>query len=414
MRYDQGVHSRDAGREPPDRVALPPVWCRRHGRRLIGAALLAVDLWIASGVPPAAALPRFQRAMGLPCASCHDVVPHLNRAGAQFLLRGDRDVEGRDHAIWSAVNPPISVVGHAGLAVSRTSDERAGMRDGLTTRSAPMESFRLLGAGALTRDISLHVEGAFARTREPVRGYVAFLRIGDAATRGRASLRVGAFVSDAPFLSDARRTTLRPYLAPVTLDARGFEVNGRANAWSWATGLIESHRHGTGTEAEDRIFKHLQDTYLTMVYNHSSDWLAARMLFDRQDSSLPTLTWMQHLQATAAGSLPIGRLVVQPLYLFDRFDDRPAAGIHDRHQYFGLEALAPIGNARRWWLTTRYEHEYRTRTELSPEADHQVALVNLSCELTRYAGLALEWAHWGDNIGGPREDALDACVRLGY
>ncbi len=397
---------------PP--AARATAWLRRFPCRVIAVVGLAAVAASHALPPPASALPLFERSLGVECASCHDVVPHLNRGGAEFLQRGYRDDEGRGHPIWSAGTAPLSVVGYAGLAVQHTVGNGPGPREGFTTRSTSREEFQLHGAGALTNTLSFHVEGGFGRVGGSIRSDVAFLQINDVLSRGRANLRIGAFGSEFPFLSDSRRTTLQAYRSPVTLDARGFELNGRSAGWVWATGLIESHRHDASPVNEDKLFKHLQDTYVAITFNHSSTWLAGRMLFDRQDSSLPTLTWMQHLQGTAAGSLAVGPIVVQPAYVFDRFDDRPAAGIHDRHQHYLLEALAPIGTSRRWWLTTRYEHEYRTKTVLSPEEDHQLGLVNLGFNVSRNAGVALEWSRLGDNIGGARVDALDACVRLGY
>jgi hypothetical protein len=138
------------------------------------------------------------------------------------------------------------------------------------------------------------------------------------------------------------------------------------------------------------------------------------MLFDRQSSNLPYHTWLQHLQATAGGSITTGRTVAVAGYVFDRFDDRPAAGIHDRHQYYLLDVLRPLDRRQRWWVTARYEHEYRTQTVLTPEEDHQLGVLNLTRQVNANAKLAVEVAHAGDNVSGPRVNTLDAYVDLAF
>ena len=140
----------------------------------------------------------------------------------------------------------------------------------------------------------------------------------------------------------------------------------------------------------------------------------ARMLFDRQPSNLIIHSWLQHLQAAVSGSFAAKRFLLIPGYVFDRFDDRPGPGIHDRHQYYLLEALGLLDREHRWALTARYEHEYRTKTVGSPEEDHQLGVLNLSRQLTPNATLALEVAHAGDNVSGPRVNELDAYVRFAF
>jgi hypothetical protein len=139
------------------------------------------------------------------------------------------------------------------------------------------------------------------------------------------------------------------------------------------------------------------------------------MLFDRQDSyDLAYLAWMQHLQAEASAVLKHGRLDLLPAYTFDRFDDRPSAGLHQRRQTFLVEAHLPLDTAQRWRLTAYGEHDYTTRTVYTREADHQQEALGLGYGVRQNAEVAVEWLRTGDNIGGPHVDNLNTSLRISY
>jgi len=142
--------------------------------------------------------------------------------------------------------------------------------------------------------------------------------------------------------------------------------------------------------------------------------VAARMLFDHQDSNISFHAWLQHLQAQASACVPWGRFALVPAYTLDRFDDRPAPGIHLRHQIVLLEAIAPIDGAGRWVITARAEHDHVTRTLLTSEADRHLEVVNLACHVAPNAKAALEWSHAGDNVAGPSLDAWNAYLQVAY
>ena len=147
-------------------------------------------------------------------------------------------------------------------------------------------------------------------------------------------------------------------------------MNGAADAWSYGAGLIESRRSLSHAPAATRLFGRPEDTYFWLMRDLGGQEIEARMLFDRQDSDLAALAWLQHLQAQASARLEWGRLELVPAYAFDRFDDRPSAGIHQRRQTGLLEARVPLDAARRLKLTAFAEHDYTTRTVSSREADH--------------------------------------------
>jgi len=368
--------------------------------------------WLA-GAKKSAALPLFSRTLGEPCAKCHDILPRLDAAGIAFAERGYRPA-GRDfEPTWQVGQMPLSVVGSESF-----SDSRSGARSPASRRPATemlhRGSLQIHSAGVTLRRISYHVAAGFEKSTEDVESEAAFVQVDDLIRGGALNLKAGHFDAGIPFLSQTRRTTLASYLSPVAFDARGLELNGRRSAWTYAAGLALSDRRSSGGTHPSRIGRQWEDTYLRMTRNVGAQSVAAQMLFDRQDSDLPTLTWLQHLRAQVAGTLCLSRLTIIPSYVFDRFDDRPAPGLHERHQYYLLETLMPLDARGCWAVTGRYEHDYRTRNAYDPEEHRDLATLDLGWQATENARVAVEWAHADERLDRRHQDEVDAYVQASW
>ena len=374
-------------------------------------ALLLSALALLAGSRRASPLPLFSRSQDAPCARCHTVLPRLNAAGIGFAQRGYRGAGGPAPS-WHADELPVSVVGSAGLAVSRPDGFRSGRP--ITTGRLRRNVLELHAAGALAKRFSYHFGAGFEERGEDLESGTAFLMVDDLIRSGGLNLRAGRFDAEIPFLSRARRTTLQSYLSPVTFDARGLELNGRRSKWTYAAGLSLSDRHSSGGSSPKRIETPLEDTYLQLMRELGSHAVAAQMLFDRQDSNLSSLTWLQHLKAQLAATIGPARFPWTASYVFDRFDDRPSAGVHERHQYFLLEGLALPDARGRWAVTGRYEHDYRTQNVIDPEEHRQLGAMNLAWQVIPNAKLALEWAHTEDRLSRRRQDEFDAFVHASW
>ena len=364
----------------------------------IAAALLAPA--------PARTLPLFARGGNNACADCHVAVPRLNARGMRFLQNGDRPLPPETPAPVRLEDWPVSVDGALDYAVARTESQPGGAssRARIGAGSFDRSGLALASAGALAPRVSYHADAVVLHGDDFLeRGRVHF-QLDDLAGHGALNLRVGRFDVDLPWLASSRRTTLRDYLAPVTLDARGLELNGATGAWAWGAGLIGSHR------SHDR----LEDTYLWVTRGTGEARVGARMLFDRQDSNLAFHTWLQHLEAEASACFVIGRVLLIPGYTVDRYDDRPAPELHERHQVGLVEVFTPLDERARWTLTARLEHRVRTATVYTSELDQDLEALDLGIALYPNARTAIELAHQGDNVGGPRWYGADAVVRLSY
>jgi hypothetical protein len=368
-------------RRPPPIAALPIAWL---------ALLLAP--------PVARPLPLFSRALGVACSTCHDVVPRLNRVGIAFAQRGHllgaHDPEPGSRSRLAA----LSAVGSAGITGE---DERSRVTS---------SSLELVAAGAPAERLSYHLDAGVDHTGLDVRRGDDFVQWSDAARAGTVALKAGRFAAELPFLSPERRLTLARYLSPLAFTARGFELDGARADWTAAAGLSLSDRTRAGGANPHAVRAPLEDTFLRLGRDFGAQSVGAQMLFDREDSELSTLSWLQHLRVQLAASLSRPGVTVIPSYVFDRFDDRPAPGVHERHQYFALESIVPLW-ASRWLVTGRYEHDYRTRNTYDPEAHRQQAVLQLAWQPRPNARLAMECAGEDDRLAHQRRADVDAFAQ---
>ena len=392
-------------------MAMPGARVRRAVPVL--ATLLAL---FAPGLMPGhcRALPLFSRAYAVACSQCHLAGPRLNAFGMRFLQDGYRmrPAHGEPPAPLPR-NVPLSVVANAGISLEDV--DRLGARRAETAEHPfRRNGVELEAAGNAGGRVTFHLDHGFGNRAGMLERGTGFVQLDDVLRRGALNLKVGAYDADVPYLSSDRRTTLHPYLSPVTLEARGVELNGSSSGLTYAAGLMASHREQDLARLGSSRLNRLEDTYVWLMEDLSGQKLAARMWFDRQDSNLPGHSWLQHLQAEFSSYLDWGRFAVIPAYIQDRFDDRPVFKIHDKRHRGLLEAIAALGPERRWMVTARYEHEYHTRTPFTREEDHQLGVLGLGYTVTPNARIDLEWARTTDNLGDPRVQELDASVQLGY
>lgn len=358
------------------------------------------------------ALPLWSRQYGVACVHCHAPFPRLNAVGARFRQNGYRMPDEPGRAITEVREFPLAVVANLGYAFTSTASRvGTGPRVRRDLGGFEANAVEVHSAGTLAERTSFHFGGDLAHDTSLLEGGVAFVQFDDLAGAGALNLRVGVFGGEVPYLSRSLRTTLHDYLTPVTLDARGLELNGVRGGWTWAAGLIDSRRSAPPAR---KTFNRLEDTYLWLMRDVGGEKVAARVLFDRQDSNLAKHEWLQHLQVGLSARLGSDRFAVIPGYLLDRFDDRPGIGIHDKHHLELLEAVLSLGRERRWVITARGELEYRTPTALTPEENRQLEALNVAHLVHPDLEVAVEWAHASDNVGGPRVDALNAYLHAGY
>jgi hypothetical protein len=397
----------------PLQMSHPSPSCLRFAHRAHSISGLLLALGALALATRARALPIFSRGESAPCAKCHTAGPVLNAEGERFMRDGYRPARAAAAHAGEARPLPLSIVLEAGAFLERGDTLSAGggrgRRNGGEFRQHVLD---LHAAGTAGENVSFHVQAGLDSAAASVRTRAAFVQFDDVRRGGALAIKVGAFDAGLPFLSRARRPTRREYLAPVEVWARGVELAGAHAAWTYAVGVMNSARTGAG--AGGHGFNRLEDTYARVTRERGGQVLGGRVLFDRQDSNISFHAWLQRLQVQLGGRFGADRFWLVPAYTLDRFDDRPAPGIHQRRQYVLLEALALLGAPRDWTVAARLEHERTTPTALTPGSDKDLEVLRLERVVSPNAHVALEWSHVAETTGGPRASRLDALVRLAY
>lgn len=362
------------------------------------------------GFGPVQSLPLFSRNTGAACGQCHSSAPGLNLAGLAFAQNGYRDSLGAESPGGSR-GLPVSVTGMLAGGLSKPIPVAPARRTSLEgTTSSGLE---IHTAGCAAGRLSFHFNLALLSDDE-LRSDDAYLQLDDVLANAALNLKAGHYQAELPFLSRDHRTTLRDYQTPVAFDATGLELNGRDAAWTYAAGLSISQRHTEGPNSTARIRNRPEDSYFRLERDVLGHPVGALMLFDKQDSDLPIHTWLQHIRFETATRLGSERWSVTPAYVLDRFDDRPAAGIHEHHHQLVIETLAFPDRARLWSVTARYEHDYRVRNEIDPEDHRQLVALDLARSVAANAKLAVEWAYDRERVPARHGNSVDAFVQLSY
>jgi hypothetical protein len=374
--------------------------------RLTVATLLSVIAAVGS-FTSTRALPLFSRATDVACASCHIGATRLTPAGLAFELRGDRLLSAHGDSLLRSQVLPLSLVAEAGSAKTWRVISPARVTP-IGREAATFE----IHARKQWGDVASLALASRLQDDERPQTSLAYVEIGESTRPAAWSVDVGKFDAELPFFSPRLRPTNAANLAPLGEDATGVALGARDGKWATGAGLVDGERHPQGDHAE-RVIRGLQDTYWWIARQQANTLFGARMLFDHQDSTLPSLRWMQHLKVEAGASLTAGPLTLIPGYVLERFDDRPAAGMHERHQYALLEALRALDPRQQWVASARYEYAYRTANAGAHEANGQQAVANVAYSPVPEARVALEGSLARDTRGSAVR-SLDLFVRMSY
>jgi hypothetical protein len=388
----------------------------RPVRLALAVAPLLATVWAALTPAPVRGWPAFSAANGGSCGQCHRSFSALNRDGMRFLQSGYRRPEEAAPERRPVRLLALSVVADLSRGFATADSAATGpFHDRDRTTESRQGSVGLHAAGELFGRATFHVEARLPTHDGALVADNAFVQVEDLAPHGALNLKLGDCRVRGLYVDESHPARLGSALPVENLPARGLELNGSARDWTYGAGVLESWRSRPPTAAAGQVIGRLEDPYVWLIRDIGGQRVGARMLFDRQDSyDLAYLAWMQHLQAQASAVLKHGRLDLVPAYTFDRFDDRPSAGLHQRRQTLLLEAHLPLDAAERWRLTAYAEHDRTTRTVYTREADHHQEALELGLGVRPNAELAVEWLHTGDNIGGPHVDDVNTFLRIAY
>jgi hypothetical protein len=363
-------------------------------------------------------LPLFARKNALPCTTCHFAFPRLNAFGMAFRQNGYRMPGQEGESPWESKEFPLAIVGNVGYAYTNldTLDTGTGNRGSFATSQFVQNAFEIHSAGTLSKDFTFHFDADFGGPGLPLTSGQAYLQFDDLMKNGSLNARAGIYDADMLYLAGSRRTTNAEYLLPVTLDGAGLELNGLNSGWAYALGLINSSR--TIGKPTDKTMNNMENPYLWVTRDVHGQLIGGRIYLDHQDPRATGKSSSLHTQAEINAFLNANRWIVIPEFTYETFSD-PDPTQRDKAESGLLEALLFLDKNQHWLVTGRYEvrhlpqFDYLGVPTLSEEDDQQEVL-NASWYANPNAKLALEWSHLADNVQGPKTDAVELYVHVGY
>src|SRR5689334_18469432 len=249
----------------------------------------------------AGTLPLFAHKYNIPCTQCHLAFPRLNAFGMAFRQNGYRMPGAKGESPWDSTSTsfPLSLVGNVGYSYTRTdtADAVTVARGSSAVSEFRQNAVEFHTAGTLAPEITFHFDNGFSTDSGVLETGMAFIQFDDLAKNGALNLKAGIYDAEIPYLADSRKTTLQGYLAPVTLDGRGVELNGRSSGWTYAAGLIDSDRDPLNAKPGTKTFNRLENAYAWLMRDVHGQLVTARVFMDRQDPRVANATTSNHVQA---------------------------------------------------------------------------------------------------------------------
>lgn len=211
-------------------------------RFIAGFILLGITLVFLAlvAIPERAdAIPAFAREHDAICIMCHVAFPKLNSFGIDFKQRGYRMEGDEGKAVWEYKSIPL-----AGMVLFKyvNTDRETSATASTKTSLIELDEVEFFAGGTLIPRVSYFMDFASEEGGDFAPG-AAFIILDDILPDSLLNLKAGKYDAEFPFLSNARRLTLRPYLvkiAPgtysstnrtwssegVSLGKAGAEING--------------------------------------------------------------------------------------------------------------------------------------------------------------------------------------------
>lgn len=354
---------------------------------------------------PAHAVPAFARAFHVPCTTCHVQFPKLNEFGMAFKQRGYRMPGQLGKSVWSKDNLPLA-------ALATVTYERLDADAG-TSGTVDRRGLDFFSAGSVAPRISYFLDYGFSQSRFETDGGDTgevttmvpggtFLIFDDLVSDSRLNLRAGVMSDEFLYLASARRTTEADYLAPVSPDHTGVEVNGvLGGGFRYAAGFGDDEMVGV-----DGVSNNLRAGYGWVAYRMRKQTVGARVIAAQAGTS-PAADGT-HTQVDINGDLHAGPA---NLILAYYAQDNVAGVSDDRQTNWLAEAIYPA--LPMVLLTARYEAQ---ETEVGgtsvPGTDTQ-AVLNASYYLFPNVKVMAEYSALDQEEAGTHEDRVTVGFTAG-
>jgi hypothetical protein len=306
-----------------------------------------------SSAQRASAIPVFSREHGLKCSDCHTAFPLLNEFGMEFKQRGFRLPGENGKYPWELKSLPVSVIGT--MQYLNAHDDNPVTKARLSTTSkAEIGEVELMAAGTAAPKIGFLAEfaqdvaegGAFGNEQ-------IWMQFSDLLPASVLNLRAGRMLNEQYYLSQKRRLTFQQYLAPVTFNVTGAELNGFWSGVRYAAGVVNDEREEGVNTPTVNLDKKFQGFYSWGTYTLWDHIIGLRYINTKANSDQPSPIidgrTRQQLDATLNLRFGRGQVLLGYYYNWD------IAGVYkqDRRNYLveGILEVIP----EKLFLDARYE-----------------------------------------------------------
>jgi len=308
----------------------------------------------------ASAVPSFSREHGLKCSDCHAGFPLLNEFGMEFKQRGFRLPDEDGKYPWELKSLPVSVIGVMQYLNAHEDDPVSKARLSSTSK-AEIDEVEIMAAGTVAPTIGFLAEFAQEVSEGGSFGNEQFwMQWSDLLPAGMLNLpsgmlnlRAGRMLNEQYYVSQKRRLTFQRYLAPVTFDVTGVEINGFWSGLRYAAGAVNDEREEGANIATVNLDKKLQGFYAWGTYSRWDHIIGIRYINTKANSDYPSpiIDGRTRQQLDATLNLRFSRGQV----LFGYFHNWDIGGVanQDRRNYLVEGILEALHG--KLFLDARYE-----------------------------------------------------------
>ncbi len=315
--------------------------------------LVVLAVVVLSSAQRAAAIPSFSREHGLKCSDCHAGFPLLNEFGMEFKQRGFQLPGENGKYPWELKSLPVSIIGTMEYLNAHENDPVTKARLS-TTSKAEIDEIEIMGAGTAAPKVGFLAEfaqevaegGSFGNEQ-------IWMQFSDLLPASVLSLRAGRMLNEQFYVSRKRRLTFQRYLAPVTFNVTGVELNGFWSGVRYAAGAVNDEREeGVNTPAVN-LDKKFQGFYTWVTYTLRDHIVGIRYINTKANSDQPSpiIDGRTRQQLDATLNLRFGRGQV----LLGYYHNWDIGGVarQDRRNYMveGILEVLP----EKLFLDARYE-----------------------------------------------------------
>ncbi|THJ19717.1 MAG: hypothetical protein CAF45_015625 [Nitrospira sp. CG24E] len=299
------------------------------------------------------AIPSFSREHGLKCSDCHAGFPLLNEFGMEFKQRGFRLPGENGKYPWELKSLPVSMIGTMQYLNAHENDPVTKARLS-TTSKAEIDEIEIMAAGTAAPKVGFLAEfaqevaagGSFGNEQ-------IWMQFSDLLPASALNLRAGRMLNEQYYLSQKRRLTFQRYLAPVTFNVTGAELNGFWSGIRYAAGAVNDEREEGVNTPVVNLDKKLQGFYTWGTYNLWDHIVGVRYINTKANSDHPSpiIDGRMRQQLDATLNLRFGRGQVLLGYYYNW--DIGGIARQDRRSYLveGILEVLP----EKLFLDARYE-----------------------------------------------------------